>query len=441
MTRANSEYSLLAILIIATAIIAFLPLNAVGLFPDENNILAQAKNLTGGIGSIFTPENVTDLSSKAYTYFVSVNLNVFQMCDAVAVRVPSAMVIWMLSIGIYHFRSADEKKSNSFLASLIFISSYSVSAMIYHACSLTITALVLISSFAAVYHMTKKPTRTKVLITILLTTASAYLFSIIAPITLGFSAAFFLLVQKDKNIKHYISILVLTIISATFAYLSAAILFNSRDVALQILSIDNILYPFTNYSGPNNMALQLVFSIFPWSIPIVVAIGWIIINPAWLRRKFMGIGLIRQFGAVIFILTLPTIYAWNGLSVIMMLATIYFNVPLIATFLLSQSHNHTVTWRITGCIFASLIAIFTIIYICTIYGLEISFCGFSYSNSCGWHPGSILLITAICISLYSLSRNQRTIKFNNRYLYNIVILYLLATLLYKSFINPYIVQL
>lgn len=441
MRQIRSEYSLLTILAISTAIIAFLPLKAVGLMPDELEILSNARSITEGIGSIFTPDNVMDLSSRSYSYIVSVNLNVFQISDVLAVRLPSAIVIWMLSIGIYYFRSVDEKRSNSFLASLIFISSYSVSAMAYHASPLTITAIVLITSFASIYHWVKHPNRGKAILVIFMMTASAYLFSVIAPVTLGISAIVFMVIQKGKRLKYYTFVFAFICISTLFAYITAAFLFNSRDIAIKLLSIDNILYPFTNYSGANNMVLQLVFSIFPWSIPIIIAIGWIVLNPVWLRNKFRDIDLIKQFGAVIFILTLPSIYAWNGLSVIMMIATIYFNVPLIAYFLLSQSHNHSVTWRITGCIFASLIAMFTIIYIVSIYSVEINLFGYSYKNTCGWHPGAILLITAIGISLYSLSRNQRIIKFNNRYLYNIVILYLLATLLYKSYINPYITQL
>ena len=51
---------------------------------------------------------------------------------------------------------------------------------------------------------------------------------------------------------------------------------------------------------------------------------------------------------------------------------------------------------------------------------------------------SVLLLSAIVVSLYTLTRNQRTIRFNNRYLYNIVILYLLAQILYKVYINPYL---
>lgn len=71
-------------------------------------------------------------------------------------------------------------------------------------------------------------------------------------------------------------------------------------------------------------------------------------------------------------------------------------------------------------------------------------CGHLYSRLCVssgggvWSTGVVLLLSAIVVSLYTLTRNQRTIRFNNRYLYNIVILYLLAQILYKVYINPYL---
>jgi len=119
----------------------------------------------------------------------------------------------------------------------------------------------------------------------------------------------------------------------------------------------------------------------------------------------------------------------------MLLAAIYFNMPMISSFLLSQIHNHSVTWRITGGIFAALIASLAILFIATKAGFDISFTGFALTGISGWTIWSITLLFCILASLYTLWRNQRTIRFNNRYLYNIVILYLLAQILYKAFIN------
>ena len=72
-------------------------------------------------------------------------------------------------------------------------------------------------------------------------------------------------------------------------------------------------------------------------------------------------------------------------------------------------------------------------------GVDICILGYAFRPEGGvWSTGVVLLLSAIVVSLYTLTRNQRTIRFNNRYLYNIVILYLLAQILYKVYINPYL---
>ena len=187
------------------------------------------------------------------------------------------------------------------------------------------------------------------------------------------------------------------------------------------------------------LALQLVFSIFPWSVPLIVALGWMAVNPRWLRDRFLAMSLLKQFGVIVFILTLPLITALNGLSIIMLLTAIYFNVPLVAHFLLSQTHNHSVTWRISGFIFSLIITALAVAYVVAVSGVNICIFGYAFRPEGGvWSTGVVLLLSAIVVSLYTLTRNQRTIRFNNRYLYNIVILYLLAQILYKVYINPYL---
>ena len=123
------------------------------------------------------------------------------------------------------------------------------------------------------------------------------------------------------------------------------------------------------------------------------------------------------------------------------MAAAYFNMPIISHFLTSQTHNHSVTWRITGSIFGVVVAGVTILYIMAMAGISFPFAGYTLQTPRNWTFGKIALIVAIVTSLYSLIRNHRTIQMNNRYLYNIVVIYTLAQLLYKAYINPYIITL
>ena len=78
-------------------------------------------------------------------------------------------------------------------------------------------------------------------------------------------------------------------------------------------------------------------------------------------------------------------------------------------------------------------------YVAAVSGVGFCILGYAFRPEGGvWSTGVVLLLSAIVVSLYTLTRNQRTIRFNNRYLYNIVILYLLAQILYKVYINPYL---
>lgn len=442
MHKVNPEYSLLVLLMAAAAIVVYLPLGAVGLCGDERDVLELAHKLSdSGFGALFTPQNAGNFATSFYAYLVSVSINVFGFADTLAVRVPAATVVWMLAVGIFSFRGQHERKDLAFLASLIFISSYSVSALAYHASPLTLTALFLIAALASLYHWIKQPSRAKASLLVTSTACASFFFGILSPLAIAVTGIIFLSIQEKRRASNYVRLILLLSLSAVLAYIVVAFFANSRETARLILGIGSLAEPIAEYSRLNILAMQLIFSIFPWSVPIIVALGWMAINPRWLKNRFLAMSLLKQFGVIVFILTLPLITALNGLSIIMMLATIYLNVPLIAGFLLSQTHNHTVTWRISGFIFAIIIASLAGAYTAAMSGADIKLAGYEFHPDRSWTSGAVLLIAAIVTSLYALTRNQRTIRFNNRYIYNIVILYLLAQILYKAYINPYLIAL
>ena len=415
MKKVNPEYSLLVLLMAVSALVVYLPLGAVGLCGDEEEILGIARGLSdSGFGSLLTPHNAGNFATSFYAYLVSVSINVFGYPATLAVRIPAATVIWLLSCGIFYFRGEHERKDYAFLASLIFISSYSVSALAYHASPLTLTSLFLIAALASLYHWIKRRSRTKALLLVVSTACASLFFGILSPLAMAVTGMIFISIQEKKRVSDYVRLLVLLVVSAALAYLLVAFLANSRETAHLILGIGSLAEPIARYSRLNMLALQLVFSIFPWSVPLIVALGWMAVNPRWLRDRFLAMSLLKQFGVIVFILTLPLI-------------------------LLSQTHNHSVTWRISGFIFSLIITALAVAYVAAVSGVDICILGYAFRPEGGvWSTGVVLLLSAIVVSLYTLTRNQRTIRFNNRYLYNIVILYLLAQILYKVYINPYL---
>ena len=341
MNKVNPEYSLLVLLMAVLALVVYLPLGAVGLCGDEEEILGIARGLSdSGFGSLLTPHNAGNFATSFYAYLVSVSINVFGYPATLAVRIPAATVIWLLSCGIFYFRGEHERKDYAFLASLIFISSYSVSALAYHASPLTLTSLFLIAALASLYHWIKRRSRTKALLLVVSAACASLFFGILSPLAMAFTGMIFISIQEKKRVSDYVRLLVLLVVSAALAYLLVAFLANSRETARLILGIGSLAEPIAGYSRLNMLALQLVFSIFPWSVPLIVALGWMAVNPRWLRDRFLAMSLLKQFGVIVFILTLPLITALNGLSIIMLLTAIYFNVPLVAHFL---CRRHTTT--------------------------------------------------------------------------------------------------
>ncbi len=429
----------LSVLLAATAIIVIFPvLGRVEPQPDEILIANLARQFSSsGISSVFDGHG-SDFPINFYSYLVSLTMNLWNLPDTYSVRLPSAIIITLLTTGMFLFRGQDEKPGKAFLASLLFLSSYTISSLAYHANVISLMALFFIFSLSSIYHWIKQPSAEKAWWLIAATSCATIFMGILAPAIALAVGGIFILLQNDKRKIMLSKMLLMTAASTVIAYLAVTFITNDRQSADNVLGITQITSKFEEYGKLTSFAGHAFFSIFPWSIPIIVALFWIASHPAWLRNKFLALSLLKQFGVILFIIAIPTMIALNRLSLIMLLASIYFNMPIISSFLLSQIHNHSVTWRITGGIFAALTALLAIIFMAIASGAEISIAGYSIADFHGWTIWKILLIMAIAVSLYTLWRNQRTIRFNNRYLYNIVILYLLAQILYKAFINPYI---
>ena len=238
MKKVNPEYSLLVLLMAVSALVVYLPLGAVGLCGDEEEILGIARGLSdSGFGSLLTPHNAGNFATSFYAYLVSVSINVFGYPATLAVRIPAATVIWLLSCGIFYFRGEHERKDYAFLASLIFISSYSVSALAYHASPLTLTSLFLIAALASLYHWIKRRSRTKALLLVVSTACASLFFGILSPLAMAVTGMIFISIQEKKRVSDYVRLLVLLVVSAALAYLLVAFLANSRETARLILGI------------------------------------------------------------------------------------------------------------------------------------------------------------------------------------------------------------
>lgn len=441
MAKFKAKDSLFVLLLVTAVVIIFPPLGRVPLQPDEIVLSTLAEKFAKlGIGSVFT-DTSADFLSNFYAYIVSVCHNNLDISDTLAVRLPSAVIILLLTLGLYQFCDRRDKLSHSFLAALLFISSYLVSSLAYRASTVSLIALPFIFSLSAVYHWTKSPNLNKTYLLIITTLFTSIFMGILGPVAVWIMGIILLLMQESRKIWQYLRLTANIAAGTVAAYVMIVFITNDTTIATSILGVEQVTESLSEYSKLEIFIRHIVFSIFPWSIPIIIGLFWITANPSWIRRQFLSLNFFRQFGVILFLLAIPTFFAFNRLSLVMLLVAIFFNMSVISSFILSQIHNHTISWRITGSLFGLLIAIFAGMFVALHFGVSIEMFGYRMPPFSDWSVWSILLLVSIAVSLYTLSRNQRTIHLNNRYLYNIVILYILAQLLYKGFVNPYLIAL
>ncbi len=103
MSKINPENSLSVLLIATAALVIFSPLCAVGLLEDEQELLHLAKT-NFGISN-------TDFASAAYAAAIRFSHSTFHLPDTLAVRLPGAIAVWLLSFGVFKFR-ATTKNAN-----------------------------------------------------------------------------------------------------------------------------------------------------------------------------------------------------------------------------------------------------------------------------------------------------------------------------------------
>lgn len=436
----KASKSLLTVLLCIAAVLIYPALGRVDLLDDELKLAELAKQFsTSGVTNVFEGHG-SDFVSNFYGYLVSLIINNFNIPLQYATRLPSAIVITLLTVALYCFQCMEDKLSKSFLSSILFLSSYTVIALAYHASTIALIVLPFIATLAILFLHSQSPSRNKAFLLVVFCATSTIFMGILAPLIIAILGNGFLAIKKTDEFKSYLSFTFYVVASVALAYGTIVFLTNDAEVAMHVLGVEQITSALVEYPKFEMFAGHVLFSIFPWSIPISISLFWIVFNPHWLKDRYMELSPYKRFGLIIFILSIPAFFVLNRLSLVMLLTVVFFNMPIISGFLLSQIHKHSIIWRITGWIFASAITIITSLFIATRSGLDIVFKNIQITTTGSWSIGSALLVIAIIISLYTLSRNQRTIKLDNRYLYNIVILYLLVTILYKAYINPFLIS-
>ena len=240
MAKFKAKDSLFVLLLLTAVVIIFPPLGRVPLQPDEIVLSTLAEKFAKlGIGSVFT-DTSADFLSNFYAYIVSVCHNNLDISDTLAVRLPSAVIILLLTLGLYQFCDRRDKLSHSFLAALLFISSYLVSSLAYRASTVSLIALPFIFSLSAVYHWTKSPNLNKTYLLIITTLFTSIFMGILGPVAVWIMGTILLLMQQSRKIWQYLRLTANIAAGTVAAYVMIVFITNDTTIATSILGVEQV---------------------------------------------------------------------------------------------------------------------------------------------------------------------------------------------------------
>ena len=306
----------------------------------------------------------------------------------------------------------------------------------YQATPILLPAALFIFAMMSLYHWLHHQSKRYFWLVVLSAAIATTIIGATAPIAMAVMAYVFIAGAKGYNIRSYFVITGALLMACAVAFLSIYSLVGDSSVAIGIFEIghqveslslvdENMIYVFVK---------AIVGGFFPWSIPLLISVPWLASNPHWVITRFKNLDMLQRYGIIIFLFSLPSLLFATELSSILLITSLFFNVPLMGRFFMMQFSHHQSVWRITGAISATIVGLGTSIFVAIQSGMSISILGYTFERNQCWSVWSIFITISIFISLYTLWRNVREIGNNNRYLYNLILLYLLAIVLTFGYI-------
>lgn len=388
------------------------------------------------LGNVFSgaSENVrmnNFVSDRLYTYVWHLFEGLMPFADGyILAHLPGALIIMTLTLCLFRFDRGFEKLSASFLASLLFLSSFLVMMTLVSSDGDLVLSALFILALMSLYHWLHHRTKKYFWLVVFSSALATAVTGIAAPLAMLILAAVFIAGTNLRDYKGYITITAALGLSVMVAFLFIYSLVGDKAVASRIF---NVVYfsLVDDYTQLNILLMPflIIMTLFPWSIPLLVSTPWLLSNPKWVVGKFRSLDMLQRFGLIIFVMSVPLLLILDEGQLPMLLIPAFFNMPLIGRYLQMQFEHHPNVWRITGAICGALIGIGTSIFVAFGLGLDVLNLSRYGLAPAAWDGWSITATVLIYISLYTLWRNLREIGRNNRYLYNIIVLYLLAEVL------------
>ena len=434
--KISTDIALLVFLAIVVALIIFPILGKMPMTQEEAQML-QYRNVSGGIGSIFT--GGLDPFLASYMCVAGLIQGLLPMTDELfALRFPGAVVVFSMTLCLFRFDGDFDRLNASFLASLLFLSSMVIVAVTFQATPVLVPTALFVFAMMSLYHWLHHQSKRYFWLVVFSAAVATMIIGVTAPIAIGLMAYVFIAYVKTYRSRSYMEIGVALVLACAVAFLLIYSLSGDVSVAMNIFNVnyqvkalplmeDNMLLVFIE---------TIIFGLFPWSIPLLISLPWLVKNPRRVVNRFKSLDLLQRYGIIIFLFSLPSLFFNVELSKILLITSVFFNMPLVGRYLLMQFSSHPNVWRITGAISATVVGLGASAFVALQSGMTLHLLCYTLERNQCWSGWSIFITIFIFISLYTLWRNVREIGNNNRYLYNIILLYLLAIVLTFGYILP-----
>lgn len=435
--KVSTDIALLIFLAIVVALIIFPILGNMPTSAMEQELLSMssAGKMPKELGAVFTSGMNPFVAS--YMHIVGLIRGLLPEADELLVlRMPGAVIVMTMTLCLFRFDGGFDRLNASFLASLLFLSSAIVVLVTFQTAPILIPSALFIFAMMSLYHWLHHRSKRYFWLVVFSSSIATTVIGATAPIAMAIMAYVFIVAVRDYDYSRYVTIAVALMLSCILAFLSIYFLVGDSTVALGIFHIghqikslslvdENMFYVF---------AKSIALGVFPWSIPLLISVPWLVRNTGWVVASFKRLDLLQRYGIVIFLFSLPSLMFSTELSKILLLTATFFNMPLIGRYFMVQFSHHQNVWRITGAVCATIVGVGTSAFVAVQSGMSIEILGYVLERSQGWSGWCIFITVSIFIGLYSLWRNVREIGNNNRYLYNIIFLYLLAIVLTFGYI-------
>ncbi len=435
-SKISTDIALLVFLFAIVAAIVFPVLGNMPISDDEAMLLDRMAGAgsAGSIAGVFGSDS--NIFVEAYVHMVLLIHGLLPMLgDMFVLRLPGALVVMTLTLCLFRFGGRAERYNASFLASLLFLSSALIMRMTFNVSVTVVPAALFIFALMSLYHRLHRPGRHTFWLVVFSAALATVLIGATVPIALALMAYVFLLASRRGSVRQFVMVTVALSLACGAAFLTVYVIVGDVYVAKEVFDIrqqlavvpgtSSMTYVFVNY---------IIFAIFPWSIPLIISLPWLVRRPGKVYRRFLDLTLLQRYSIIVFLFSLPFFFFVTDLTLVLLVASMFFNMPLFGRYMLLQFSHHHVTWKVSGYVFAFIVALFAVMLVVLQSGVEIPFGKYRVSLDAGCDGWCVALLVMVVLGLYTLWRNAREIGNNNRFLYNIIFLYTVSAIICVGYV-------